>query len=52
MANNNDLTVPVVALLVVVSLHVDAKHYKSNGVVSEWMPRNNILLKKTYRFVT
>ena len=40
--NNVLLNVPVVALLVVVSLHVDAKHFKYNGVVSGRMTRNNL----------
>ena len=43
--NNVLLNVPVGALLVVVSLHVDAKHFEFNRVVSGRMPRNNLLLK-------
>ena len=45
--NNVLLNVPVVALLVVVSLHVDAKHYKFNSAVSGRMTRNNLLVFPT-----
>ena len=45
MAIDNVIKVPVVSLLVVVSLHVDAKHFEFNRVVSGRMPRNNLLLK-------
>ena len=45
--NNVLLNVPVVALLVVVSLHVDAKHFKYNGVVSGRMTRNNLHVSPT-----
>ena len=45
--NNVLLNVPVGALLVVVSLHVDAKHYKFNSAVSGRMTRNNLLVSPT-----
>ena len=45
--DDNVLKVPCFALLVVVSLHVDAKHYKFNNAVSGRMTRNNLLVSPT-----
>ena len=45
--DNNVLKVPCFALLVVVSLHVDAKHYKFNSAVSGRLTRNNLLVSPT-----
>ena len=45
--DDNVLKVPDFALLNVVSLHVDAKHYKFNSAVSGRMTRNNLLVSPT-----
>ena len=45
--DDNVLKVPDFALLVVLSLHVDAKHYKFNSAVSGRMTRNNLLVFPT-----
>ena len=45
--DDNVLKVPDFALLNVVSLHVDAKHYKFNNAVSGRMTRKNLLVSPT-----
>ena len=45
--DDNVLKLPDFALLVVVPLHVDAKHYKFNSAVSGRMTRNNLHVSPT-----
>ena len=45
--DDNVLKVPDFALLNVVSLHVDAKHFEFNRAVSGRMTRNNLLVSPT-----
>ena len=45
--DDNVLKLPDFALLAVVPLHVDAKHYKFNSAVSGRMTRKNLLVSPT-----